>query len=188
MKLHIDMLKALIPMMLLAVSCNGRHNNIFTELNGIENVSSTSGIEDFETQWFQYPDSTYLKLENLCVVKYYVSGDTLFTSEKYHFLTLGYSWDEDSTLAYQHMIFFDKSQQSDSNGWYHIVIDKNNIPREPATHISSIALRSYLGDKYDYRNKPHADAHLYNATKEIVAGRERITLSPQLQKLYSIIK
>lgn len=146
-------------------------------------------MADYESQWFQYPDSSCLNLNDLLVVKYYVNGNTIFTSEKYYFMTLGYSWDKDSTLAYQHIIFFDRSQSPNNDGWYQIVIDKTNIPREPDTHFSSIALRSYCGDKYpDYRHKPHADAMLFNATKEIVSARDRNILSPELNKLYEIVK
>lgn len=182
------MLKYLLPIFILLVGCKTETRNIFTELNDSDYAALTTGLTDYESQWFQYPDSSYQNLNNLLVVKYYVNGDTIFTSEKYHFITLGYSWDKDSTQAYQHIIFFDRSQSPDSDGWYRIVIDKTNIPREPETHISSIALRSYCGDKYDYKHKPHADAHLFNATKEIGAARDRNTLSPQLSKLYEIIK
>lgn len=156
-----------------------------------ESTSSESlfgGTAEYETQMFCYPDSTCRHLIDLCEVRYYVEDSIIYTSEKYHFITLGYSWDNDTTLAYTHMIFFDRRQEADSTGWYKLVIDKNNIPREPGTHISSIALRSYCGDKYDYKHLPHADAMLFNATKEIASARERNTLSPQLSKLYELIK
>lgn len=181
-------LKLVIPMLVLAVGCTNHRNNVFTELNDAENAAFTSGVSDYESQWFQYPDSNLRDLHNLCVVKYYVDGDTIFTSEKYHFVSLSYSWDADTTLAYSHIIFFDRKQNPDNNRWYRIVIDKENIPREPGTHISSIALRSYCGDKYDYKHRPHADAMLFNATKEAGAGRDRNVLSSQLSKLYETIK
>lgn len=181
-------LSLIIPFLLSLAGCTNHRSTVFNELNDSETASSTAVEADYESQWFQYPDSTCLYLNNLCVVKYYVNGDTLFTSEKYHFVSLGYSWDANSTLAYMHMIFFDRKQEMDSNGWYRIVIDKDNIPREPGTHISSIALRSYMGEKYDYKHNPHADAHLFNATKEVTAGRDRNILSPQLSKLYKTIR
>lgn len=177
-----------ISSLLLAVSCTNHRNNVFTELNGSENAAITSGASDYESQWFQYPDSNLRDLHNLCVVKYYVNGDTLFTSEKYHFVSLGYSRDADTTLAYSHIIFFDRKQEKDANGWYQIVIDKETIPREPGTHISSIALRAYMGEKYDYKHQPHADAHLFNATREVAPGRDRNVLSPELSKLYQTIR
>lgn len=181
-------LKIIIPSMILMVGCTNHGNNVFTELNGSENAAMTSDVSDYESQWFQYPDSNCIDLHNLCVVKYYVNDDTLFTSEKYHFVSLGYSWDADTTLAYSHIIFFDRKQNLDRNGWYRIVIDKENIPREPGTHISSIALRAYMGEKYDYKHSPHADAHLFNATKEVAPGRDRKVLSPELSKLYETIR
>lgn len=181
-------LSIIIPFLLSLAGCTNHRSTVFNELNDSETASPTAVEAEYESQWFQYPDSTCRYLNNLCVVKYYVNGDTLFTSEKYHFVSLGYSWDADSTLAYMHMIFFDRKQEMDSNGWYRIVIDKDNIPREPGTHISSIALRSYMGEKYDYKHNPHADAHLFNATKEVPAGRDRNILSPQLSKLYKTIR
>ncbi len=167
----------LVPIMLIALGCT-------TESRGERNSPS------YETAWFSYPDSTYCSRVKLCEVNYYVNGDTLFTSEKYHFLTLVYSWDEDNSMAYQHIIYFDKSQEADPKGWYHIVIDQYNIPRESATHLSGLVLRSYMGEKYDYKKpgQPHANAYLYNATTEIDADRERSKLSKELSKLYEIIK
>ena len=182
-------LKILSMTFILLVGCKPDYRSIFTVLNENEEAAPTRGVTDFESQWFQYPDSTCRNLNNLCVVKYYVNGDTVFTSEKYHFVSLGYSRDEDCTLAYQHIIFFDRSQKSNSDGWYMIRIDKSNIPREPNTHISSIALRAYYGDRYDNtEGRPHADAHLFNATKEVGAASDRNVLSPQLEKLYEFIK
>lgn len=181
-------LSIIIPCLLSLAGCTNHRSTVFTELNDSEIASPTTAGADYESQWFQYPDSTCRYLNDLCVVKYYVNKDTIFTSEKYHFLTLGYSWDVDTTLAYTHIIFFDRSQKADSDGWYKLIIDKENIPREPDTHISSIALRSYCGDKYDYKHKPHADAMLFNATKEAGAGRDRNILSPQLSKLYETIR
>lgn len=174
---------------LLAVCCttNGK-SSIFTDLNESEESAETSGVSDYESQWFQYPDSNLRDLHDLVVVKYYVNGDTLFSSEKYHFVSLGYSWDTDTTLAYSHIIFFDRKQNPDSNGWYRIVIDKENIPREPGTHISSIVLRAYMGEKSDYKHQPHADAHLFNATREVAPGKDRNVLSPELSKLYQTIR
>lgn len=177
-----------MPFLLSLVCCSQNSKSKFTELNESEKAAVTSGECNYESQWFQYPDSNLRDLHNLLVVKYYVNGDTLFTSEKYHFVSLGYSWDVDTTLAYQHIIFFDRKQKPDSNGWYRTVIDKENIPREPETHISSIALRSYCGDSYDYKHKPHADAMLFNATKEVASGRDRNVLSPKLLKLYETIR
>ncbi len=54
---------------LLLASCNKENKNIFTELNNSESVSQTTGVSDYESQWFQYPDSTCRKLLDLCVVK-----------------------------------------------------------------------------------------------------------------------
>ncbi len=163
----------MIPI-LVAFGCNTERRN-------------QSKTTQYETGWFSFPDSTYSHRIKLCEVKYYVNQDTLFTSEKYHFLTLGYSWNDDDSQAYQHIIYFDKRQQP-CNGWYHIVIDSMTIPREPDTHLSSIVLRSYVGDKYDYKNRPHANAYLFNATTEIEADRDRNKLSKELSKLYNIIK
>lgn len=141
---------------------------------------------EYESQWFSYPDSTYTGRATLCKVNYYVSGDTLYTSEKYHFLTLVYSWETDSTLAYQHIVFFDR-EQTDSAGWYRLPLNREEIPREPQTYLSGIVLRSYMGDKYDYKNKPHADAYLYNIFRGVSDDNVQ-HLTPELQKLLPIIQ
>ena len=141
---------------------------------------------EYESQWFSYPDSTYTGRNRLCEVNYYVSGDTLYTSEKYHFLTLVYSWETDSSLAYQHMVFFDR-EQTDSAGWYRLPLNREAIPREPQTYLSGIVLRSYMGDKYDYKHKPHADAYLYNIFRNVSDDDVR-QLTPELQKLLPTIK
>ncbi len=187
-RLSMSKLKILLPIFILLLSCNTERRNVFTELNDTPDVAPTSGVKDFETQWFQYSDSTGYNLNDLCVVKYYVNGDTIFSSEKYSFASIGYSWDEDTTLAYHNIIFFDQNQKRNKDGWYSIVIEENYIPREPETHLSSIALRSYRGNRYDYKNETHADALLFNVSKEIEAGRDRNVLSPQLKKLYETIK
>lgn len=150
---------------------------------------SNNQCQVYETQWFSHPDSTYLNRVEVCEVKYYVDSNKIYTSEKYHFLTLAYSWDNDNTLAYQHIIFFDKSQERNDEGWYQIAINRNEIPREPATHLSGIVLRNYIGEKYTCNTgDPHADAYLYNSSLELSAGKDRNTLSPQLTKLLPIIK
>lgn len=97
--------------------------------------NTTPSVANYETGWFTYTDSIGGPVKQLCEVRYFVHGDTLFTSEKYHFLTLAYSFDDDSTLMYQHIIYFDKEQQPDVNGWYHIVFNRNTIPRESGTHL-----------------------------------------------------
>lgn len=142
---------------------------------------------EYESRWFTYPDSTRTGRNRLCEVNYYVSHDTLYTSEKYHFLSLVYSWDEDSTLAYSRMVFFDRTQ-TDSAGWYHLPLNQEDIFwREPGTHLSGIVLNSYIGNKYEYKNKVHADAYLYNNYKRTSEDDVR-RLPPQLQKLLPIIK
>lgn len=160
-------------------------------MNDSEYTSQTRGLQRFESQWFVYPDTSFRKLHRLCVVKYYVSNDTLYTSEKYHFVSLIYSNDSDNSMMYQHMIFFDKKQNTNVDGWYSVHLDKNSIPREPDTHLSGFVLNAYIGNKYPNavsEHKPHANAYLFNATKEIEYENERDELSEELKKLIDIIK
>lgn len=153
------------------------------------NQHNTTVTTDYETQWFTYTDSVGGPVKQLCETKYYVNGDTLFTSEKYHFLTLAYSFDDDNTLMYQHIIYFDKNQQPDRNGWYHIVFTREDIPREPETHLSGIVLRNCITPLRASRvGEGHANAYLFNSTHEMARGRDRNILSPQLSKLLPIIK
>ena len=104
-------------------------------------------------------------------------------------MTIIYSYDTDDSMAYQNMIYFDKKQSPDKNGWYKIKINRDDIQRHPDTHVSGIVLRSYIGDKYPPKvGNPHANAYLFNSTKEIDTDNDRNNLSPQLMKLYSIIQ
>lgn len=193
------MKKAVLTLSLaLVMMCAGCKSNetssttcddIYTAFNFSENSSPTGGVTDYESQWIRFPDSTCLKSHDVCVVKYYVEDDVLYTSEKFHTVTLIYSNDKDNSMAYQNMIYFDKEQSPDKNGWYKIRINKDDIQRRPDTHISGIVLRSYIGNKYpQIVGKPHANANLFNSTKEIDTDNDRNELSPQLVKLYQIIK
>lgn len=152
-------------------------------------TSPEDGTE-YETAMFSSPDSTLTSRTNLCEVRYYVNADTLFTNEKYFFVSLTFSDDNDADKHYDQFVFFDKSQQPNKDGWFHIIFDRKDIYREPNSHVSAIVLRSYMGDKYDYANPklPHADAYLYNTTDYIAAGRYRNELTPQLSKLLPIIQ
>lgn len=144
---------------------------------------------NYETLWFTYTDSVDGPVKKLYKVKYYVNGDTLFTSEKYRFLTLAYSFDDDGTLLYQHIIYFDTDQKQDADGWYHIVFERDEIPREPGTHLSGIVLRNCITPlRPDTIGENHANAYLFNSTIEMPRGRDRNTLSPQLSKLLPAIK
>lgn len=137
-----------------------------------------------ETAWFSYPNEDRATRTNLCEVNYYVLGDTLFTSEKYHFVTLGYEGETDPEMHYMEIVYFDKMQNPDTDGWYHIVLNRNDIYREPNTRLTSIVLRSYIGDKYDYKDssKPHVNAYLFDIAKD------NAELTPQLKKLLPIIQ
>lgn len=139
---------------------------------------------------FSYPYSTLSSLTDLCEVKYYVNGDTLFTSEKYFFVSLSYCDDNDANKRYTQLVYFDKSQVANESGWYHIVFDRSGIWREPNSHLTSIVLRSYMGDKYNYAKpgNPYANAVLYNITDFIFAGRDRNELTTQIRKLLPAIK
>lgn len=150
---------------------------------------TTSAGTDYESQWFTYTDSVGGPVKQLCEVRYYVNGDTLFTSEKYHFLTLAYSFDDDNSLMYQHIVYFDRTQQPDRNGWYHIVLNREDIPREPGTHLSAIVLRNCITPlRPPKEGEDQANAYLFNATTEMSRGRDRNLLTPQLSKLLPTIK
>lgn len=139
----------------------------------------------YETARFIYPSDDRRSWTDLCEVRYYVNGDTLFTSEKYYFVTLSYQDDDDGERQYSQIVYFDKTQDPDSNGWYHLVFDRNDIIREPHSHLTSLVLRSYLGPKYDSSNpeRVHANAYLFNQTDYIFAGRDRNRMTPELKKL-----
>lgn len=166
----------LLICMLVMVSCTGQQSEGEAVL--------------YETGMFTIPDSTLRgERHDIWKVKYYVNGDTLFTSEKYHFLSLVYSYNETNEMAFQHIEFFNKQQAANADGWYQITLADADIPYEPDTHLSGIVLRSYLGDKYDYKAyyHAHADAYLFNNTMEMAADRDRNELTQQLRKLLPYI-
>ena len=179
---------AFIAAVICFASCQNMNDSKYTELNESTEVSYTSGNMNYETQWVSYPDSTYKGRTNLCVVKYYCDGNVIYTSEKFHFISLVYSYDKDNSIVGQHIVWFDKFQNPDENGWYKCEINKNEIPKEPGTHLSGIFLMNYYGDKYQLSvGAPMANAYLYNATNEIGTANDRNILSTELRKLYNAI-
>lgn len=162
---------------ILLIGCGTRHD------------TSVKSADDFETATFSYPDTAGRGVRHdVCKVSYYVSGDTIFTSERYHYLNLVYSYDADNTMAYHKIIFFDRNQTPE-DGWYEIHISQDPPERMEGTHLSGIVLRGYR-DKYhpEGNGLPNADAYIYNATKEIATSSEKSELSPQLSKLLLYIK
>ncbi len=170
--------------LLLCSSCGRVHN--------VETNSTASNLPagcKYETQWISYPDSAYRNRTNICEVKYYCEGNIIYTSEKFHFITLAYSWDSDNSMAYQHIVWFVRFQNTDKDGWYKCSIEKSEIPKHPDTHLSGIVLMNYIGNKYEHKvGSPMANAYLYNATEEMAPAKDRNILSPELKKLYEAIR
>lgn len=168
---------SLFSICILLIGCGTRYNT---------SVQSEVAIE---TAMFSYPDTAERGVRHdVCPVKYYVSGDTIFTSERYHYLNLVYSYDCDSTMAYHKIIFFDR-EQTPKDGWYELHISQDPLERMEDTHLSSIVIRGYR-DKYhpEGNGLPNADAYIFNATKEIAASSEKSELSSQLSRLLPYIQ
>ena len=156
---------------------------------GTSHTAPAQSEDTIETAMFSYPDTAEFGVRHdVCPVKYYVRGDTIFTNERYHYLNLVYSYDCDSTMAYHKIIFFDRDQTPE-DGWYELHISQDPPQRIEDTHISGIVLRGYR-DKYhpEGNGLPNADAYIFNAAKEIAASSEKSELSPQLSKLLPYIK
>lgn len=144
---------------------------------------------DYETTTFAYVVDVKKPRAKLCDVKYYVNGDTLFTSEKYRALGLYYSKDDDNSLLYLYMVIFD-IKQSPNEGWYFLTLSDKEIPRIPDTHLSAVIMRNYCGEHEEALGPNHkwADAVIYNNAKEVAHRQDRNVMLPQLQKLYPYIK
>ena len=149
----------------------------------------TASNELYETSEFTYLSDNRSKRVKLCDVRYYVNGDTLFTSEKYHALFLSYSSDSTDNLSYTVAVYFDTSQQANVYGWYYLTLSDADIYRIPLTHLSAIRLRNYYGNLVNL-NESYCwpDAVLYNATQEIVYGQDRDTITSQIAKLLPFIQ
>lgn len=141
---------------------------------------------------YMLKDDPDLKLRDLCPVLYYAKDGNLYTSEKYFVLQLSYSQDSDSTLSYTYFVFFDKEQEPNDDGWYALDLKDKDIPRIPATHLSSITLGSYYGGLFtDYSSgcgRSRALGRLYNICKQISDGREMNTLNDNLENILPYIK
>ncbi|MCM1139349.1 MAG: hypothetical protein NC453_12335 [Muribaculum sp.] len=162
----------LLPFLLLSCSVN----------------KGNEAADAVESAMFTYPDSIDITARhNLCEVQYYVNGDTLFTSERYHFISVAYSWNEDRTVAYHHFIPFDWENPNVKDRWYYVVIAKNAILRNPTTHFSGLVLRNYYDPTHRLDLGPyHADAYLYNVSNNLLT--DRVELTPQIKKLNHILK
>ena len=149
----------------------------------------TASNECYETSEFTCLPDNRSKRVKLCDVRYYVNGDTLFTSEKYHALFLSYSNDSTENLCYTVAVYFDISQQANDYGWFSLTLMDADIDRIPLTHLSAIRLRNYYGNLVNTNeNYCWPDAVLYNVTKEIVHGHDRDSITPQIAKLLSYIQ
>lgn len=143
--------------------------------------------EKYEWQMFCYPEDN--ELVEVCPVYYYVSNDTLYTSEKYYYINYLWSSDKDTIMTSSAQVFFDRNQEPNEAGWYaNCVVDKNPLYDHTGTHLSAIILRAYDGPLHPSEGLSNADAYLYNATKEIARSSDRNVLSPELKKLIPYIK
>ena len=161
---------------------------LFLATNCKNDSSNSEGTPDYETAEFTYLPNVGAERIKLCDVKYYVNEDTLFSSEKYHTLYVGYSTERDGKLSYVYSIFFDTKQKPNDKGWYYITLSDAEIPRIPFTYLSSIRLRNYFGPLNQKFEGSWPDAVLFNMCPEIANGQDRNTLTPELTKLLPYLK
>ena len=145
---------------------------------------------DYEITTFAYVVDVKKPRVKLCDVKYYVNGDTLFSSEKYRALSLYYSKNVDNSLSYLYMVIFDIKQSPNDDGWYFLILSDKEIPRIPDTHLSAVIMRNYSGELEEGLGPYHAwaDAVIYNNAKEVAHCQDRNEMTPQLKRLYPYIK
>lgn len=145
--------------------------------------------EAYETSEFTYLQENRSKRVKLCDVRYYVNGDTIFTSEKYHALFLSYSNDITDNLSYRVAVYFDTSQQANDYGWYYLTLQNKGIPRVPGTILSSIVLRNYIGPLIEEKSGVYwANTVLYNIRKDMFVGQDKNIISPEIHKLLPYFK
>ena len=148
----------------------------------------------YDVAMFTYmlKDDPDLRLRDLCPVLYYAKDGILYTSEKYYVLQLSYSQDSDSTLSYTYLVFFDRTQEPNADGWYSLDLKDKDIPRIPSTHLSAITLGSYYGGLFtDYSSncvRSRSLGYLYNICNQISEGREMNTLNDNLENILPYIK
>ena len=122
-------------------------------------------------------------------IKYYVNEDTLFVSEKFHTLMIGYNWNDSGDIAYEYTLFFNLKQERNENGWYYLTLLNKGIPRVPGTILSSIVLRNYIGPLIEEKSGVYwANTVLYNIRKDMFVGQDKNIISPELHKLLPYFK
>ena len=120
-------------------------------------------------------------------VKYYVNEDTIFMSERFHFVDIIYTNNETGRIIPESGILsnsgFSSNQivKQQKNGWWYATIKRSEYkPKEKYT-VTAIVLRAlYVEDSSD---DICYDAYLYNVTPSITRDRTEGTPSKSVQKL-----
>ena len=120
-------------------------------------------------------------------VKYYVNEDTIFMSERFHFVDIIYTNNETGRIIPASGIIsnsgFSPNQivKQQKNGWWYATVKRSEYKPKDEYTVTAIVLRAlYVEDSSD---DICYDAYLYNVTPSITRDRTAGTPSKSVQKL-----
>ena len=120
-------------------------------------------------------------------VKYYVNEDTIFMSERFHFVDIIYTNNETGRIIPESGILSNSGVSSNQivkqqkNGWWYVTVKRSESKPKDEYTVTAIVLRAlYVEDSSD---DICYDAYLYNVTPSITRDRTAGTPSKSVQKL-----
>lgn len=151
-----------------------------------QSLHSEKSIKDgnFIKATFDTVDIKNNKLMPVKEVRYYVNGDTLFTTEKYHGVLVFYAPMESDSITSAKFISFDKVNEPNKDGWYYVTFSNvDNFQKFPNTRVHRIVLRGYYDVHPDSCVKQSLDAILFNGSKYSTQDEKIRVMNSELQKL-----
>ena len=120
-------------------------------------------------------------------VKYYVNEDTIFMSDRFHFVDIIYTNNETGRIIPESGIIsnseFSSNQivKQQKNGWWYVTVKRSESKPKDEYTVTAIVLRAlYVENSSD---DVCYDAYLYNVTPSITRDRTEGTPSKSVQKL-----
>lgn len=120
-------------------------------------------------------------------VKYYVNEDTIFMSERFHFVDIVYTDNETCRITPESGIIsnsgFSSNQivKQQKNGWWYATVKRSEYKPKDKYTVAAIVLRAlYVEDSSD---DICYDAYLYNVTPSITRDKTDGTPNKSVQKL-----
>lgn len=183
------MKKIYLMTLLLLAACTAKQTPEVPEENVTAQDMAGETADSYSESMFTTYAGDFEPRADFCPVRYYAKDGVLYSSEKYHALSLYYSKDSDNSLSYLYMVIFDRNQEADADGWFSLDLKDADIPRIPDTHLSGVIMKNYYGDlTAGQKNYIWPDAALYNNTKEVGNGRDRKVMDAQIVNLLPYIR